>query len=427
MKMPFYDGLKDFLSGYANERAATNRNSFVEGQKLGREQLRAIYKVGITSKIFRLLTGYALNDTMIFETEEDKKIFTSKMAHAFRRAAIYQLAFGRGIIVINEVGSDLSKPKEGPVNPARVKFDVFSGDETTALDVDYDLASPRYYQPKSYQVRGYQFHWTRVIDLTYFEPIEFEKPIYLYGGISLPELIYNQLINDSVIERASASIVEKNSTLFYKVKNFKQNIQNKQEKPMLEYFSRLEDARSIYGAGLIDAEDEAFSVDQSLSNLKDADDISLRRLAMVTGIPLPFLVGENVKGLNSAGDTERDTLNDTVNAYQDLYLVEKLNQFANRCGLGLIEFKPSLGMNANEQASYDTKIIDNAVKLTAMGQDGQKYLEKHGVIEKDDFEEMFPDDGDDLMPDENMLADPDKSINEQVEKLEVENAAGQRL
>lgn len=399
----FKDGLTNFLSNFANERAATNSNAFVERTRLGREQLRAIYKLGIASKMFRLLAGYALNNTMIFESKDDEILYKEKMATAVKRAAIYQLAFGRGIIVINEKGADLSKPAPANLNPARVKFDVFSGDETTPLDVDYDLSSDRYYKPKQYQVRGYSFHWTRVIDLTYFEPIEFEKPDYFYGGISLPELIYDQLINDSVIQRASASIVEKNSTLFYKIKGFKQNLKNKQEKPMLDYFNKLENARSIYGAGLIDEEDAVESITQSLSNLKDSDDISLRRLAMVSGIPLPFLVGENVKGLNSAGDTERDTLNDTVNAYQDLYLLEQLNIFADRMGMGRIEFKESLGMNAQEQASYDTKIIDNAAKLTMMGEDGQKYLQDHGVIAEDPWRDMFPEDDNTIEVSENDL------------------------
>ena len=297
----FTDGLTNFLSNFANTRAATNSNAFVEKSRLGREQLRAIYKIGVTSKIFRVLSSYALNDTIVFDDAKDKGTFERKMKKAFKRAAIYQLGFGRGIIVINEKGADLSKPAPEKLNINRVKFDVFSGDETTPLDVSYDLSDERYYKPKRYQVRGYEFHWTRVIDLTYFEPVEYEKASYFYGGISLPELIYNQLINDSVIERASASIVEKNSTLFYKIKGFKQNLRNKQEKPMLDYFTKLENARSIYGAGLIDEEDAVESISQSLTNLKDADDISLRRLAMVTGIPLPMLIGENVKGLNSSG------------------------------------------------------------------------------------------------------------------------------
>lgn len=384
------DGLKDFLSGYANTRAATNRNAYVEDTRLGREQLRAIYKLGVASKIFRLLTSYAINNTMAFDSKEDEEMFNDKMADAFKRAAIFQLGFGRGIVVLVEKGVDLSTPLIGKVDANRVKFEVFSGDEVTPLDVSYDLSNDRYYKPNQYQVRGYSFHWTRVIDLTYFEPIHFEKSNYFYGGISLPELVYNQLINDSVIERASASIVEKNATLFYKIKGFKNALRSKKEGSMLEYFNSLENARSIYGAGLIDEEDAVEVHSQSLSNLKDADDISLRRLALVTGIPLPFLVGENVKGLNSAGDTERDTLNDTVNQYQTLHLIKPLNEFAERMGLGTIKFKESIGMNASEQASYETKVIDNAAKLTLMGEDGSKYLEDKGVITRDPFDLMFP-------------------------------------
>jgi hypothetical protein len=46
--------------------------------------------------------------------------------------------------------------------------------------------------------------------------------------------------------------------------------------------------------------------------LKDTDDISLRRIAMVSGVPLPMLIGENVKGLNSSGTQEKTSFNEMI-------------------------------------------------------------------------------------------------------------------
>ena len=140
-----------------------------------------------------------------------------------------------------------------------------------------------------------------MIDFTYVEPVEREAAIYRYGGISEFELIYAQLVNDAIIERAAPAIVEKNSTMFYRVKGFKQAIQDSKEQSMVDYFSKLETARSIYGAGILDLEDDVKTVDQTLANLHEVDQIALKRLAMVTGIPLMMFGGEQPKGLNATG------------------------------------------------------------------------------------------------------------------------------
>ena len=95
------------------------------------------------------------------------------------------------------------------------------------------------------------------------------------------------------------------------------------------------------------------------------------------------------------GETERDTFNDTIKAYQELYLIDQLREFLSRLGMGDADFKDSIGMNASEQVSYEGKVIDNAAKLALMGEDGAKYLEEKGVVTPDPFDALFPEEKDD--------------------------------
>ncbi len=386
----YWDGISSLFNTLANKRSAAASN-VVTSVSITDAQLNEVYKTGIGNKIVSIKAGYALKSSAInFSSQEDKTFYLSKLEAHIKEAFVWSLAFGRGIIVIND-GGDLSEPLED-VNKDDVKFDVFSGDMVSVTQYDMDLLSKRYLKPYYYNVRGYNFHHSRVIDITYVKPTQEDMPSYNYGGISEFELIYNQLINDGVVERASASIIEKNSSLFYKIKGFKSALERKQEDNIVKFYGMVEDRRSIYGAGLLDSEDEVLNVTQSLTNLKDADDISLRRVAMVSGIPLPMLIGENVKGLNASGTQEKTSFNEMIELLQQDYLVTKMNHLFGKLGMSAISFKENQNTTPLEKIEYETKAIDNAAKLYDMGYDAESYLKEKGVTAKsrDEFESEFP-------------------------------------
>jgi len=254
------------------------------------------------------------------------------------------------------------------------------------------LSSPStwsYFEPTRYSVRGFTIHPSRCVDFRYVEPTELDAPEYFYGGISEFELIRNELISDQVVQRAIPAILEKSSSIFYKVKGFKELLADKQESQLVTYFTSLENLRSIYGAGIIDSEDEVESISQALTNLAESDMSTLRRLAMVTGLPLSWLVGEAARGLNSTGDGERQVMKNTIESYQSDYLLEPINRIMALHGRGPVEFKDGLLETDTDRMDMQTKAIDNALKLWSMGEDHTAYLEYYDVIQKDDFEVFF--------------------------------------
>ena len=387
--MKWFDGIVDLYNSLANNRNATS-NNIISSNRVDDSQLNEIYKTGLGNKIVRVKAGYALKSNALnFSSVEDKTFYLAKLEAKVKKAFKWSLVFGRGIIVIND-GTDLSLPLEDVIR-GNVKFDVFSGDMISVTSYEMDLSGSRYLQPEFYNVRGYNFHYSRVIDLTYVEVTDQDAPTYNYGGLSEYELIYNQIVNDGIVERASASILEKNSSLFYKIKGFKTALENKQESNLVKFYKMAEDRRSIHGAGLIDSEDDVVNVSQSLTNLKEADDISLRRIALVTGIPLPMLVGESVVGLNSAGTQEKTSFNEMIELLQQDYLVAPLNALFGKLGMSTVSFKDNQNVTPLEKVEYETKVIDNAVKLNDMGYDAETYMKEHGVQgkSKDDFTSEF--------------------------------------
>lgn len=376
------DGITDLNNQLANRRNVHNRNEITH-RRLSYSTLRAIFNGGIGSQIVRLKSNVPLKDNLTIEQTE-LKFFNKKLKPYIYTASEYMIGFGRGIIVLIEKNKKLSDPISKTIDRNNYKLEVFDGSMVTVSEYSIDLMDDRYNKPIIYNIRGYDVHHSRVIDFTYHKPIDDELPFYNFGGISEFEKVYNQLINDAIVERSSGAILEKNSTVFYKVDGFKQLLQQKKEAELLRFFGALEDARSIYGAGILDKNDDVVSVSQQLTNLDSVDTISLRRLSMVTGIPLSVLVGENVKGLNATGENEMSIWKDMIETIQDRYLIHPINELLSKFGIKEVEFDRMESLSVGEQVEADSKIIANAKGLYDMGEDYEAYLKEYNITKKKD-------------------------------------------
>jgi len=376
--MRFIDGLKSLVNDLINSRAAINTNRF-SVNLLDNEELKAIFLSGLGNKIVRIKTGAALSDTVKFKSEKDQDLYDKVLHKHIKNATRFMIAFGRGIIVIYNPGDDLSRPLSVS-NTDNIKLKVFSGDMVTAQDVSQDLMDERYYKPRLYQVRYENIHHSRVIDFTYVSPVENDLPTYNYGGVSEYQLVYEQLINDGIIQRSVPAILDKSSSIFYKREGFNEAVTQKKENAIKAAFTLTEGMRSISGATLMDSNDTVEVHSQSLTNLSDVDNISLRRTAMVTGIPLPYLVGEAVQGLNSTGDNERMIWGDTVEHLQYDYILPPMLELTEKLKMGVPTFDKKQGISKREEAEIEKITLENAMNMRMLGADYNAYLEGKGFV-----------------------------------------------
>lgn len=384
----FADGLINISNELVNKRNPHANNRIV-AHKIDDAEIRALLRTGLGSKIIRLKAGYAMNDTLTFEDKSDKVAYEHYLQKYAKEAVKMMLAYGRACVVLVEKGANLSKARTGPLDLAKTTLQVLTPDIIRPMNVNTDLGSPRYMKPEFYNARGVTLHHSRVIDFTYVKPAENDLPTYDYGGVSEFELIRAQIINDGVVERASGAIVEKNAVIWHKVAGFKEAVRQGRDQEVIDYYSALESIKSIYGAGIADAEDDVISVAQTLSNLEEVDNITLRRLAMVTGIPLSILIGENVQGLNASGDNERDSFQDTIENLQSDYILEPVNELLAAFDMRSITFKENQGASALDRIEYEGKAVEIAFKLWQMGEDYRSYLRSKEVIERESFDEYF--------------------------------------
>lgn len=398
MNFSFKDGLKSLTNLLANNRSGVNNNKLFS-TAVSNDELNSIYKLGIGRKIVNIKSSNIFKEGFSAEGEAGAntlKFIDKKLLKELKKASEYMMAFGRGVIVIiDKNANDPSQPMKS-VNLQTVRFKAFSGAKVTVqINSSLNELDERYNEPEYYRIGTQVIHHSRVMDFQYYQPLEDDKSSYNYGGISEFELIYSQLINDSVIERAIPTLVEKISTMFYKIKDFKSKLQQKQEKHLVDYFHRLENLRSIYGAGLLDAEDDTKTETQNLSGLDSVDTITLRRLSLVTGIPLSWLVGENVKGLNSSGKTEETIFWSMVKNLGNDFILPTLNQKLEFMGLTVVWFNEQYQSTPTEKADYETKVFTNALLVQQLGLDDIAYIKDRGVeIDvKKSFDEIFNEDG----------------------------------
>lgn len=388
MKVKFTDGVRSLFNNLLNSRDATQTNSMY-ATRLTYPEMQSYYMSGLGSKIVRIKTAYALEDALIFDNEDAELFYEENIQNHLLKAVRYMLGFGRGVMLIFNEEDDLSKPLVN-VDREKTMIRVFSGDAVTESGVSMDLSNERYYKPEFYNIFGNTIHHSHIIDFTYFEPPELLAPDYRYGGVSEFELIHDSLISDGIVHRAGANIVDRSANLIYKLKGFKRALQEKKSSSAQEYVSLTERFRSIAGGTIIDSDDEILSVSQTIPNYSEIETSMLRRVATVTSIPYPILVGESVKGLQSSGEQERQSFNDTLKALRKEYAHEKLQILFNLFNLGGVKFKETQGTTPIEKATYDGLCIDNATKLDALNLGGgaKDYLIDKGVV-KDSTEDDF--------------------------------------
>lgn len=383
----FLDGVKHILNELVNRRNPMNQNVMV-ARAVPDHELRQIYRTGIGSKIIRIKVNGALRDTLQFSSKKDQSFYDNELSASVREAAKFMLGFGRGAIVLHRRGEDTKSPWV-PGRPGKVIMRVFSGDMVFPHGVDVDLESPRYMMPSAYQIRATTFHHSRIIDFSYVRPPELDLPAYRYGGVSEFELIHGQLINDGIVERASVMALEKNSVPTIKVKGLKQSLQAGHESQMLKYFQVMEDAAHIAGARLIDGDDDIDLTTLTLTALAEADMIAMRRLSMVTGIPLPQLMGESVRGMNSSGETERLVFREMLMDLQSDFLRDPINQLMRKFGCGQVWFLENQGDTPGSRIAYEKTALENAKALYEMGEDHRAYLLEKDILKKDDMSRFF--------------------------------------
>lgn len=184
--------------------------------------------------------------------------------------------------------------------------------ELTTADA-MDPASIDFYEPTFWIVNGKRVHKSHLVIMRGPEVPDILKPAYLYGGVSVPQMIYERVYaSERCANEAPQLMLTKRATVM------KTDVAEASANPeafaeaMNEWRARLDN----FGVKVVGHDDEVSQHDTSLADL-DANIMTQYQLvAAIANVPATKLLGTSPKGFNATGEFEEANYHEELESLQ---------------------------------------------------------------------------------------------------------------
>lgn len=271
------------------------------------------------------------------------------------------------------IESDDEEYYKKPFNPDGVTPGSYKGISqidpywiTPQLDTEAagDPGSVHFYEPTWWRISGKLVHRTHLVIFRTEEVSDILKPTYIFGGVPIPQKIYERVYAAERIANEAPMLVLTKRTDVLKTDaaealadqpNFTRNIQN-------WVFNR-----DNYGIKIIDREDDMQQFDTGLDDLDAVIMTQYQLVAAAANVPAVKLLGTSPKGFNTTGEFEEANYHEELESMQ----THDLSPLIQRHHLLLIRSEIAPQFNI---APFDTTIVWNS--LDAMTAKEQAELNK---------------------------------------------------
>lgn len=176
-----------------------------------------------------------------------------------------------------------------------------------------DPASQHFYEPEWWLIRGRKYHRSHLVIFRNGELPDILRPSYMYGGISVPQRIYERVY---AAERTAneapqlamskrTSVMQTDLTALYT-----------DQEATCEAMNNFAYYRDNYGIKLIDSDDTYSQHDTSLADFDAVTMTQYQIVAAAAGVPATKLLGTTPKGFNSSGGYEEASYHEELEAIQ---------------------------------------------------------------------------------------------------------------
>lgn len=301
------------------------------------------------------IQAYGDSDGTVLDTNQKTDI-TERLKRADRRYKLFRnltefVRMGRlfGIrVAFFKVRSSDPKYYELPFNPDGVTPGSYEG----IVQVDpywcipllsgnaaSDPMSIHFYEPEWWIVRGQKIHRTHLCIFRTGELPDILKPMYSYGGVSIPQRIYERVYAAERTANEAPQLAMTKRTMVQKT-----DLANAFQQPekMAEYMNYFAYMRDNYGTKLIDNDDEMVQFDTSLADLDAVIMSQYQIVASAAGVPVTKLFGTSPKGFNATGEYDAKSYHEELETIQ----ANDLTDFVNRHHLLVMrsDVEPALGL-----------------------------------------------------------------------------------
>lgn len=181
-------------------------------------------------------------------------------------------------------------------------------------DTASDPAAIHFYEPTYWIVNNKRIHRSHLVIMRGPEVADILKPSYLYGGLSVPQIIYERVYAaERTANEAPQLAMTKRTNVFYT--DAAKALENQQ------MFEQRMDVWATYrdNYGIKIADKESDLVEQHDTSLADLDAVIMTQyqiVAAAANIPATKLLGTTPKGFNSSGSYEEDSYHEELESIQ---------------------------------------------------------------------------------------------------------------
>lgn len=246
-------------------------------------------------------------------------------------------------------------------------------------------ASPSFYEPTYWIIGGKKYHKSHLVVIRYAEVPDVLKPTYQFGGMPLPQLIWERVYG------AERSANEGPQLLLTKRMNvINTDLDAAAADPQLfrEKNQIVAENRDNYGQMAIGLEDV---YTQHETSLGDFDAVVMTEYQLVAGVaemPATKLIGTTPKGFNATGDYEQGVYRETLATIQEHHCAPLLNRHYMIAMKSMgIEGKVTLVWNPLDEPTEGEQATTNLAKA----QTRQIYQEM-GAVSQEQSQALVKDD-----------------------------------
>lgn len=184
-----------------------------------------------------------------------------------------------------------------------------------------------FYEPTWWRISGLLVHRSHLIIYRTQEVADILKPSYIYGGIPIPQQIYERVYAaERSANEAPMLLMTKRTDVIKTDMSQALAMQGKFEQRMLQYTHN----RTNHGVKTIDLEEEFNRFDTTLANVDDVINNQYHLVAAAASVPITKLMGTSPKGgLNHNGDYNEANYHESLESLQETgptQLIERHHQ-----------------------------------------------------------------------------------------------------
>jgi len=254
-----------------------------------------------------------------------------------------------------------------------------------------DPTSLHFYEPTWWKVSGgKRIHRSHLMIFNNGEVGDVMKPAYLYGGVSVPQRIFERVYGAerTANEGPQLALTKRSNVIKVDIAAATAKPQQFESKLMQWAFYR-----DNYGIKAIDRDEEIQQFDTSLADVDAVIMTQYQIVAAIANVPATKLLGTAPKGFNATGEHEIETYNQELESIQE----NDLTPFLDRHYMLMMksDIEPAFGVEANPTINWNPLNVLSDMEIAQINhlkaQTAQIYQDAGAIDASDIRDEVITD------------------------------------